>query len=615
MKDSGEEFNSFAYAVSTVERLHNLKHIQPNLAWKPLHVIEETLQNTTQFARTITHFPMQDHHKSRFPWDNRQRLQEDVAMDTYFCDVGIDGYECAQLFVGLVSTMINVYPMTSKASINIVQAYKDFMRYEGVPVCLHRDYSPEQKIQALVDLNRDYMVRDSFAEPYHLNQNPAEALGVKVIKTAARMIMNRTGAKTSVWLFAHKYVADIHNHCASPMLNWKTPISVRHGYTPDISVFLQYQFWEKVYFHTDEAHPRPKERPGYWMGVNNHVGDALTYNIYTEDTGCHIIRSVIRTADPKKGGIPNLRVPFQVENDLNVDNKVTRKPATSIDQRIRPTRPTTTKVDKTTNSSGPQNKEKSSYGPKTRSQILKENQENHFPVRRSQRTQPSRTGHVTSSFIAHMRTQVPNMVTNESITFNTGHRLLHATGVATTTTSADINKNVIEGTVNPDVHTLNSSLQELKMKVQHMDILNDKDDKDIFFNAESILDHRIAFTPRKKWIPNPNNTSQKLPVIHRTRHVRIKVKWENGEVGWISADSLAEQNPWLFVSYVRKRKLHNHPDFKWVKPYEEVTEELSNVLHETAEQSKGISKFKFGVQVPANAQHAINLDKILGGNL
>ena len=171
---------------------------------------------------------------------------------------------------------------------------------------MHRDYAPEQKIQELVNLNRDYMVRDSFAEPYHPNQNPAESLGVKVIKTAARMIMNRTGAKAEVWPFAHKYIADVHNHCSSPMLNWKTPIAIRHGYTPDISAFLQYQFWEKVYFHADEAHLHPKERAGYWMGVNTNVGDALTYDIYTNDTGRHVVRSVIRSADPKKGGIPNL---------------------------------------------------------------------------------------------------------------------------------------------------------------------------------------------------------------------------------------------------------------------------------------------------------------------
>ena len=151
-----QEFNTFACAVSTVEKLHSLKHIQPNLAWKPMRIIEENLKNTTQFARTIAKFPMQDHHKSRFPWDNRRRLQEDVAMDTYFCNVtGFKGSTYAQLFVGLRSNMINVYPMKSKASTHIVQAYKDFMHYEGVPACLYHDDSKEQKTFEITDLKRD----------------------------------------------------------------------------------------------------------------------------------------------------------------------------------------------------------------------------------------------------------------------------------------------------------------------------------------------------------------------------------------------------------------------------------------------------------------------------
>jgi len=68
------------------------------------------------------------------------------------------------------------------------------------------------------------------------------------------------------------------------MLNWKTPISVRHGYTPDISAFIQFQFWERVYFKVDEQHPESKEAPGYWMGVSYTVGDALMHDIRSDDT-------------------------------------------------------------------------------------------------------------------------------------------------------------------------------------------------------------------------------------------------------------------------------------------------------------------------------------------
>ena len=64
--------------------------------------------------------------------------------------------------------------MPSKAHGHILQSYQDFMRYEGVPEGLHRDMAPEEKVDKIIDLNRDMRVQDTFAEPGHPNQNPAE---------------------------------------------------------------------------------------------------------------------------------------------------------------------------------------------------------------------------------------------------------------------------------------------------------------------------------------------------------------------------------------------------------------------------------------------------------
>ena len=123
-----------------------MEELQPALAWKPLEVIKRTLDATTQWATQKYQFPMKNHYQSRFPWDNRHRLLEEVGMDTYFMSsLGIGGYNCCQLFLGFMSQMINLYPMPSKEHGHIVASYDDFMRYEGVPSCLHCDLAPEQK--------------------------------------------------------------------------------------------------------------------------------------------------------------------------------------------------------------------------------------------------------------------------------------------------------------------------------------------------------------------------------------------------------------------------------------------------------------------------------------
>ena len=111
--------------------------------------------------------------------------------------------------------------------------------------------------------------------------------------------MNHTKTPAQYWPWAHKYIANVNNHCATPFFNWEVPITKRHGYTPDISPFLQYQFYEKIYYKTEEKAPNAKEQSGYCLGVNCSVGNMLMYDILTNDKKQIIQCSVIQSADPK----------------------------------------------------------------------------------------------------------------------------------------------------------------------------------------------------------------------------------------------------------------------------------------------------------------------------
>ena len=70
-----------------------------------------------------------------------------------------------------------------------------------------------------------------------------------------------------------------------------------------------FHFWEKIYYHVpDNSFPESKELPGYFLGVANNVGDALTFIILSEDRQ-HLHRSVIRSALGKPlSGFPNSRL-------------------------------------------------------------------------------------------------------------------------------------------------------------------------------------------------------------------------------------------------------------------------------------------------------------------
>ena len=111
-------------------------------------------------------------------------------MDTiFFSTTGQEGSTCAQVFLGLMSRMINFYPMYSKEATHVTQSCQDFMREQGVPTGLHRDMAPEEKGQKITDINRNMMVKDTWSEHGHPNENPVESLGVKPLKNGITSIM------------------------------------------------------------------------------------------------------------------------------------------------------------------------------------------------------------------------------------------------------------------------------------------------------------------------------------------------------------------------------------------------------------------------------------------
>ena len=65
---------------------------------------------------------------------------EPVATDTFFANCKVLGSDtCAQVFHGIQSRMINVYPMRTESY--ELAAYEDFLKEEGCPTLLRRDNS------------------------------------------------------------------------------------------------------------------------------------------------------------------------------------------------------------------------------------------------------------------------------------------------------------------------------------------------------------------------------------------------------------------------------------------------------------------------------------------
>jgi hypothetical protein len=101
------------------------------------------------------------------------------------------------------------------------------------------------------------------------------------------------------------------NQTAIASLNWRTPYEKMWGVTPDISAMLEYHFYKPVYYKT--LKPRfPKEsteQQGWFVGISENVGNAMTYLILTKNKTI-LERSVVQSAT-KPGAFQNMRANYE----------------------------------------------------------------------------------------------------------------------------------------------------------------------------------------------------------------------------------------------------------------------------------------------------------------
>ena len=271
--------------------------------------LRKTFDATTQYGRrgaTGGH-TLHKQGVSPNPVLNVPRRHEDVATDTLYSDTPAvdDGSTAAQFFIGRKSIYRTAHSL-GKSDKNFVHTLHDEIQRYGAMDKIISDNAKAQISDRVKDILRTFNVKDWQSEPYKGNQNFAER-GWRDTKTKVNSLLNQTGADPSTWFLALQYVCFVQNHTAVDSLGGRTPTEWMLGYTPDISVLLQFRFYEPVYYAKyDAKFPSDStELCGRFVGIADNVGHAMTYKILTEDNKV-ICRAVVRTA-LKTGGYDNKR--------------------------------------------------------------------------------------------------------------------------------------------------------------------------------------------------------------------------------------------------------------------------------------------------------------------
>ena len=178
--------------------------------------------------------------------------------------------------------MTDAYGM--KSDKQFVNTLEDNIRKRGAMDKLVSDRAQVEISKRALDILRAMVIEDWQSEPHYQHQNFAERR-YNTVKTSVNKLLDRTGAPAYTWLLALIYVCFVLNHTATASLDWRTPLEKLNGSTPDISIILMFSLMEPVYYKMNDASffSDSNENLGYFFGISENVGHAMTYKALTQD--------------------------------------------------------------------------------------------------------------------------------------------------------------------------------------------------------------------------------------------------------------------------------------------------------------------------------------------
>jgi hypothetical protein len=240
----------------------------------------ETLKRTTQRLIRSAILPLGRRYRADRMFF-RPQLKGDWFTDTMDGRVkSKDGNRYAQVFANK-NYFPAVYPMDTKKKAG--DALKEFCKEFGVPEKLTFDGSKEQKSKGTTFMKEikkndiDYHI----IEPERHNQNPAEGV-IRELRRKWFRIMVKKRVPRRFWDYGIRWVAETMQRTATTAgtMSVTVPMECVTGETPDISEYLDFGFYDRVWYWPNAGLGEPKL--GRWLGVSHKVGSLMSYYILTD---------------------------------------------------------------------------------------------------------------------------------------------------------------------------------------------------------------------------------------------------------------------------------------------------------------------------------------------
>ena len=210
--------------------------------------------------------------------------------DTFSSNItSLRGNKYIQLFTNR-GNFAKCYPMCNKYE--APEALHRFIDEVGIPSEILTDGAPELNYAGWKRLCQRHRIKQLRTEPESPWQNPAELAG-GIIKRRVRRTLKQTAAPIKLWDYCWEHITHLRNLTASDhrLLDDETPYQKVYGSTPNITEFVQFKWFEWIWFY-DTKNPL-KESLGRYLGSAQNCGEGFTSYILTKN-GKVIVRSSLR---------------------------------------------------------------------------------------------------------------------------------------------------------------------------------------------------------------------------------------------------------------------------------------------------------------------------------
>jgi hypothetical protein len=185
------------------------------------------------------------------------------------------GNVMAQLFVNDIKYLC-IIPMQKKLEVG--SALLELIQELGIPSAIHMDGAKEETLGKWKQVCQDFGIKQTMTEPYSPCQNPAE-LNIREEKKKIVHLMSRTHTTKALWDYGASYVADITCFMANDIYvaHGRMPHEMVTSNTLDITEYIEFAWYEPIFYYDDLPFPDSKCTIARWVGVAHCVGQALCY--------------------------------------------------------------------------------------------------------------------------------------------------------------------------------------------------------------------------------------------------------------------------------------------------------------------------------------------------